>query len=72
LRVWGNAVGQELEGHEAAELGVLGFVNHTHPAAELFQDAVVRNGSAQHEAPPTAPELVYRTGITAKLTVQHM
>jgi len=42
---------QELDGHKAAQLGVLGLVDHTHPApAELFQDAVMRNGFAGHEA----------------------
>src|SRR5215469_16198495 len=74
LRGPGNAVGQELERYKTAELGVLGLVDHTHPAAaELFQDAVVRNGSAQHAVPPrTVSELGYLTGITAKLTVQGM
>jgi hypothetical protein len=40
LRPGDESVGQELEGNEAAELGVLSLVDHTHPAAaELFQDA---------------------------------
>jgi hypothetical protein len=51
LRASDETVGKELQGNKAAELGVLGLVDHTHPAAaELFQDAVVRNGSAQHDA----------------------
>src|SRR6516162_8158705 len=41
--------GQELQGDEAAELGILGLINHTHPAAaQLLEDAVMRNGSACH------------------------
>lgn len=32
-----------------AEFGVLRFVDHTHPAtAELLDDAIVRNGLANH------------------------
>ena len=49
LRVSGNVFGQELERDEAAKLGVFGLVDHTHPAAaELFDDAVVRDGLADH------------------------
>ena len=41
--------GQELQSHEAAEFGVLGLVDHTHAApAELLDDAVVRDGLADH------------------------
>src|ERR1700693_5997272 len=32
LRVFGHVVGQELEGDEAAELEIFGFVDDTHPA----------------------------------------
>ena len=47
LAVLGKMFGEELQGDEAAELDVLGFINHTHPAAtQLLEDAVVRNGSA--------------------------
>jgi len=50
LRITGNVVGQELQGDEAAKLGVLGLLDHTHPAAaQLLQDAIVRNGLAQQE-----------------------
>jgi len=45
--VLGKMFRQELEGDEPAELGVFGFINHTHPAAtQLLEDAVMRNGSA--------------------------
>ncbi|HEY6293443.1 MAG TPA: hypothetical protein VI455_17970 [Terriglobia bacterium] len=48
-RVRGQAFGQELQGDEPAQLGVVGLVNHTHPAAaELLQEAVMRNSLAEH------------------------
>ncbi len=47
----GNVFGQELESNEAVKAGVFGFVNHAHAAtAELLDDAVVRNGLADHGA----------------------
>ena len=49
LRVFGHVVGQELESHKAAELYVLGFVHHPHTtAAQLLNNAVVRDGLADH------------------------
>ena len=39
-------VGKELQGNETVELDVLGLVDHTHAAAQLVQNAVVRNGLA--------------------------
>jgi hypothetical protein len=49
LIVFGESFGQELEGHETAELSVLGLIHHTHTtAAELFQDAIVGNGRTNH------------------------
>jgi len=48
-RVLGYIRGKELEGNEPAELRILGLVDHTHPAAAQFlDDAVVRNGLADH------------------------
>src|SRR5271157_3649167 len=50
LPVVSQIVGKELEGDEAAKTGVLGLIHHTHPAAtELLDDAVVRDGCADHE-----------------------
>jgi hypothetical protein len=47
LRIFGDVVGQELQGHKAAELHVLGFVDDTHATtAEFFDDAVVRDDPA--------------------------
>jgi hypothetical protein len=34
-------IGQELEGDEAAQFGVLGFINHAHAAAAKFLDYAV-------------------------------
>ena len=49
LRVTGDFVGQELEGDETVQPGVFGLVDHAHAAAaELFDDAVVRYGLADH------------------------
>ena len=49
LRVSGNIFRQELQGDEATKLRVLGLVDDTHPTtAQLLDDAVVRNGVADH------------------------
>src|SRR5713101_2303494 len=51
LRVSRQFIGQEFEGDEAAKLGILSLVDHTHPAATgLLIDAVVRDGLADHAA----------------------
>ena len=43
LQVW------ELEGNEAVQPRVLCFVDHTHPAAaQFFDDAIMRDGLADH------------------------
>ena len=45
----GNIFGQEFERDEATKLGVLGLVDDAHaPAAELLDDAVMRDGLADH------------------------
>ena len=47
--VFGYVVGQELQGNKPSELHILCFVNYTHPTtAELLNDAVVRDGLADH------------------------
>src|SRR5215471_5618485 len=47
LQVVGKMFREELQRDEAAQIGIFGFVNHTHSsAAELFENAVVRNGLA--------------------------
>ena len=51
LAVLCQFLGQELQGHEAAQLDVLGLIHHTHAATtELLQDAVVGNGFANHHS----------------------
>src|ERR1035437_7767042 len=50
LRVASNILRQELEGDEAMQPSVLSLVHHTHPAAaQLLDDAVVRDGLAEHQ-----------------------
>ena len=50
LRVAGHFIGKELQGHEATQPCVLGFVDHTHAAAaQPLKDAVVRYGLADHQ-----------------------
>jgi hypothetical protein len=49
LRIFGNIVGQELEATKAVQLYVLGLVDDAHPAAaQLLDDAVVRDGLSDH------------------------
>ena len=53
LRVFGYVVGQELESDKATELHILSLVDHAHPAAtEFLDDAVVRDGLADHNGSP--------------------
>jgi hypothetical protein len=41
--------GQEFQGDESVQAGILGFVDDTHPAtAELLNHAIVRDGLADH------------------------
>src|SRR5713101_8449605 len=52
LMVLGYVVRKEFQRDKAAQLGVLRLVDHTHTtAAELFNDAVVRDGLADHVWP---------------------
>src|SRR5437867_5238134 len=54
LSVSGNLLRQELQGHETMEPDIFGLVNDTHAAtAQLLQDAVVRNGLAEHRVVPS-------------------
>ena len=51
LRIFGYVVGQELQGHEPAELHILSLVNDTHAAAaEFFKDAIVGDCPADERA----------------------
>lgn len=54
LRIARNIRGQELEGDVAAKVEVFSLIHYAHPArTELLQNAVMRNGAANHEiAPP--------------------
>ncbi len=49
LRIGAGFGGQELDRDMAAEARVLGFIHHPHAAAaQLGEDAVVRDGVADH------------------------
>ncbi len=49
LGISGNFIGQELEGNKTAQPRVFRFLHHTHPTStELLDDAVVRDGLANH------------------------
>src|SRR6266852_6869042 len=49
MHVFRNIVREEFQGNKTMEARVLGSVNDTHTAAaELFKDAVVRDGLANH------------------------
>ena len=53
LGVFGYFVGQEFQGYETEELDVLSLVDDAHTAAaELFDDAIVRDGLADHGVEP--------------------
>ena len=53
LRIFGNVVGQELEGDKAAQLHVFRLVDNAHaPTTELLDDPVVRNSLADHGVAP--------------------
>src|SRR5579864_8282275 len=49
LRVFGDIVRQEFQGHEAAEPRVLGFIHYSHATtAKLLDDAIVRDALSDH------------------------
>src|SRR2546426_1885379 len=49
MAIPGQLFGQEFQGHQTPELGVLDLVDNSHPtAAELLQDAVMRDRLANH------------------------
>jgi hypothetical protein len=47
LAVFAELAGKKFKGNKAIEAGVLGFVDHTHPApTEFFENAIVGDGAA--------------------------
>ncbi len=53
LRILRNVFGEEFERDKATEGGVFGLVNNAHPAAaQFFDDAIVRDGLADHAVGP--------------------
>jgi hypothetical protein len=62
LRIAGNFFGQELESDETMQPCVLGFVDHTHaPATKFFDDAIVRDGLANHRKRRLQGRFILRT-----------
>jgi hypothetical protein len=56
LRILGYFIGQEFQGDETIQLHVLGLVDDTHAtAAQLLDDAVVRDGLADQDEACAAP-----------------
>ena len=50
LRIMRDIFGQEFQGYEAVQLYIFSLVDDTHPAAaQLFDDAVVRDSLVDHE-----------------------
>src|SRR4029077_2995075 len=48
LPIASQIIRKKLEGHESVEPCIFGFIDDTHPAAaELFQNAIVRNGLSE-------------------------
>ena len=74
LRVLGILLGQELEGHAAAEPGVLGLVDDPHAAAsQLLQRAVVGDGLADRDrAWDGGSVLMDHAGCTIAVGTQRM
>src|SRR6266481_3168924 len=71
LRILRHFFRQEFEGNEAAEHGVLGLVNHPHsPAAQFFDDAVMRDSLAQQarKASPFGAHVICRTRASQRLS----
>src|SRR5208282_3534351 len=66
--IFRDVAGKKLQRDEAAEIHVLGFVDHTHPAAAQFlDDAIVRDGLSNHSMnSPSARE--FYAAHTAKST----
>ncbi len=63
LGIVGHFVGQKLQSHEAAKHEVFGLVHHAHaPAAQLFQDAIVRDGLTDHRRDHAVDAMVGAAG----------
>ena len=86
LRVFRQFLGQELQRDEPMQLDILGLIDHTHAAAtELLQDAIVRDGLADHgdsfsgrdfaadlvEEIEDEADLVHRSGLFCARGLQH-
>src|SRR5262249_12188251 len=65
--VLGEFFGKKLQGDIAAELGVLGLVNHSHATAtKLFENAVMGDGLADHGASKDWKHILGATRVGVK------
>jgi hypothetical protein len=65
LMILSDAIRQELQGHEPAKLGVLGLIDHTHPAGtESIEDTIMSNRLANHNEAPTEVDTIIGFGST--------
>jgi hypothetical protein len=48
LRILSDVLGQKLQCDKSAKLSVLGFIDHAHATTQFLDDAVVRDGLAEH------------------------
>ena len=64
LGITGNIFRQKLQGHETAQLQVFGLVDNAHAAAaELFNNAVMRDGLADHGTVSRALQVYVLAGV---------
>src|SRR6266571_1994103 len=70
LMIGREPIGQELQSNVAAQTQVFGLIDHTHAAAtQLLQDAVMRNGLANHGRTPW--RLIPKTPRAALIVERH-
>src|SRR5712692_3871359 len=69
LAIARKLLGQKLQGDAAAEARVFGLVHHAHTAAtELLEDAIVRDGLADHEPSPIRRSRSWKRGSPRRLS----
>ena len=67
LRVFGNFIRKELQGHKAFQLRVFGFVNDTHSSAtELLDNAVMGYVLADHAREGSGSAVILRAKMASR------